>query len=621
MKSGKVKSLIIVIFGCFCAVSAYSAVSLFSDYGQIQNVQNYSANPFWSPTAPYNQKLPQPVYVQGADVSTDECIKVMQSAVALQCTARNNCKGTSLSDIRPAVIVQLSNLPGKAYSTACIGYLDFVYESYVAQFGNNAPTYRVDFPAPTVPNPALNNTTNTIVPIKNPYETKTPQWKQDIKDRTQELQTLQKQNGVGSEKLVATAFPATYADVPFLDRVENEREGYEPYKNAVAYKDVLRVKNTYEWCENHSGSPECKEYEKNKRAEQERLQEKQQTKNAKNKNETPQTVSQNRLIDKCIERFVKKADMWQDPLFNKTNGVFKDIDANTQITKDLVDSRRATLLSLIGANVKQHCLHDLAAITQQKGKSKISIDHSGNNYIFDFDVDELADYMPIRVGILLAPRTLNKNINDIITEAEMPTDYWWNKDCSDHTIWFNLDDHASVNKAGQAVFKEFGGDEHEYFIDFPVGSGGHRAFPGLILRDKTGSTEDLIIVYNNVKAGLEKIEAFQKALQNSKCSTDGLSAYLVALDASLPIDTSTNAGWYVAAGVDAAWLTAMGLGAAGVGGSTAVGTALAAAAGTGPVGWIIGGVALAGIGIYSIYPSDIADIKQVAVISGPYPIR
>ena len=262
MKVGKIKSLLIAIFGCFYAVFAYSATSLFSDYGQIQNVQNYSTNPFWTPNSPYNQKMPQPVYVQGTAISNEECVKVLQSAVSMQCMARDNCKNTSLSDIRPAVIVQLSNLPNKAYSTACIGYLDTVYESYVAQYGNNAPTGRVNFPNATTPNPSLNN--NAPV-IQNPYEIKTPKWQQEINERSQELQRLQSQTNSVNTGLTATAFPTTYADLSFSERMANDAEGYAPYKGTTAYKTINVTYNTAEWCSNHAGAPECKEYEEEKR--------------------------------------------------------------------------------------------------------------------------------------------------------------------------------------------------------------------------------------------------------------------------------------------------------------------------------------------------------------------
>lgn len=261
MKAGKLQSLIMSVFGCFYAFVAYSATSLFSDYGQIQNVQNYSTNPFWSPTTPYNQKLPQPVYVQGVNITTEECIQVVQSAVAFQCAARNNCINTALSDIRPSIIVQLSNLPGKAYSTACAGYLDTVFESYVAQYGNYAPKQRVGLPQATVPNPAINN--NNAIQIQNPYEVKPSREEQEIIDRTQELENLQRQNGSGVYELHATdSLPGTIADVSLKERLSNAAEGYEPYAGKSAYKTITTQnefsKKTY--CETHNDPAACQNY-------------------------------------------------------------------------------------------------------------------------------------------------------------------------------------------------------------------------------------------------------------------------------------------------------------------------------------------------------------------------
>ena len=91
MKGKSFKSLLFALVCGLYAFTATATVSLFSDYGQIQNVQNYSSNPFWSPNAPYNQRLPQPVFATGADLTADDCIKVVQSMVSVQCMARDNC--------------------------------------------------------------------------------------------------------------------------------------------------------------------------------------------------------------------------------------------------------------------------------------------------------------------------------------------------------------------------------------------------------------------------------------------------------------------------------------------------------------------------------------------------
>lgn len=258
MKKGTFKSLLFAVFCGFCAFGATAATSLFSNYGQIQNVQNYSTNPFWTPNSPYNQRLPQPVYVQGADLTAEDCFKVVQSKVAVQCMARDNCKNSTLSDIRPIIMVELSNLPGNNYVSACSGYIDGVFESYVAQFGTNVPNRAVAFPNATEPNQNINNNNN--VQIQNPYKQENPQWQQEIKERSQELQELQQQNGAGSEHLSATDFPMTIDDLSFSERMALKSADYAQYKDMNAYV-VPNFQNKDEWCKGKgSETPECKGY-------------------------------------------------------------------------------------------------------------------------------------------------------------------------------------------------------------------------------------------------------------------------------------------------------------------------------------------------------------------------
>ncbi len=261
MKKHTLTSLLGVVFGGLCAFDATAAVSLFSDYGQIQNVQKYSSNPFWTPNSPYNQRLPQPVYVQGADLNTEDCTKVVQSLVSVQCMARDNCKNTSISDIRPTIMVQLSNLPGDNYVSACAGYIDGIFESYVAQYGNSLPNRAVNFPKAIDANPSLNNSNNSIQ-IQNPYKQTTPAWKQEIIDRQNELQQLQQQNGAGDEHLSSTEFPTTYADLSFESRMQFESEDYAKYKDLKTYNE-LKAQDITTWCSGDgSGSQMCNEYAK-----------------------------------------------------------------------------------------------------------------------------------------------------------------------------------------------------------------------------------------------------------------------------------------------------------------------------------------------------------------------
>ena len=206
----------------------------FSQHGMIQNVQNYSSNPFWNPNAPYNQRMPTAVYATGPDVETIDCLRIVASLVTTQCATRNNCIGTQLSDIRPAIMLQLSRMPGHNYATACAGYIDTAFNDYVKTYGNAAPVGVVSFPDATSANPTANGSTFT----SQLPGAQIPQWQQEYKEREQELQNLQAQNGAGGESIQRAAFPTTYADLSFSERMENERAGYMPFKDAKAYKTL-----------------------------------------------------------------------------------------------------------------------------------------------------------------------------------------------------------------------------------------------------------------------------------------------------------------------------------------------------------------------------------------------
>ena len=231
---------VILATGGAHASTVYSAgTQPMSKYGQIQNVQTYSSNPFWTPNSPYNQRMPQPVYAQGPGVTTSDCQNTVSNLIAAECGLRNNCVGVRLSDIRPTIMTRLSRLPGHNYASSCAGYIDSVFNQYVSDNAIANGRTGTALPTATVPNPNVNKQ-NQQFKIQNPYEDKKPiwnnePWAQEIKDRKNELEYLQSQNGVGSEGLVHADFPAAYADLSFAERMENEAAGFEPWKDAKAY--------------------------------------------------------------------------------------------------------------------------------------------------------------------------------------------------------------------------------------------------------------------------------------------------------------------------------------------------------------------------------------------------
>lgn len=293
------------IFGFFGVIAAFCGFARmsnaaqsnvpFSQHGVIQNVQNYSSNPFWNPNAPYNQRMPTPVYAQGTDVKTSECQGLAAALIEQQCSMRNNCVNTRLMDIRPAMMVQMSQMPGGNYSTACAGYLDSAFEEYkkTHTVTTNVPT---PFPTPTVQTaPTVNTYTNTV--STNTVQTgvlpnqRMPEWASESRARQAEIQTLQQQTGGTVGPIEPTEFPTTYADLSFTERMENERAGYEPFQGKSAYvqiefeteeeflerqreiqetkqqiqksRDLLNL-STEEFCKKYPSEDMCKEHEKEK---------------------------------------------------------------------------------------------------------------------------------------------------------------------------------------------------------------------------------------------------------------------------------------------------------------------------------------------------------------------
>lgn len=212
-----------------------------SQYGLIQNVQNYSSNPFWNPNGAYNQRMPQPVYVQGADLNTADCQRTVGTLVANYCADNNDCIGMQLSDIRPTLMLQLARLPGHNYATSCAGFIDSEFNIYVSKYANAGPSnIYVAFPTGTVTNPTIND---TEYKIENPYQIRdrtwnNEEWDRERKERIRELEELQSQNGGDNTVLARADFPTTVSDLSFMDQMKLQTAGYEPFKNATAYKPI-----------------------------------------------------------------------------------------------------------------------------------------------------------------------------------------------------------------------------------------------------------------------------------------------------------------------------------------------------------------------------------------------
>jgi hypothetical protein len=212
-----------------------------SKYGQIQNVQSYSSNPFYNPTSPYNLRMPVPIYAQGTELDAAECRAVADALVAQQCATRGGCAGVSFSDIRPAVVIQMSNMSGHNYVSACSGYIQPAFEDYVRSANViGANSFPVIFPSSAE---ATGGKPNSQLVMGNPFERNDPAWKKEEAARQAELRELQRQNGSADVGLSATAMPTAYSDIGFEQRLDNAASGALGYQNQnwannSAYKPI-----------------------------------------------------------------------------------------------------------------------------------------------------------------------------------------------------------------------------------------------------------------------------------------------------------------------------------------------------------------------------------------------
>ncbi len=217
----------------FADVANAARVNPISEYGQIQNVQNYSSNPLWNPNGPYNQTFPRPVYVDGPDLNSGDCQRTVFALIGSYCMANDNCHGMQLSDIRPSIMLQLSRLPGHNWATQCIGYIDGAFDEYMSSAQNHVPSTAVEFPQGTVPsNPPAQ------FKIKNPFAPQIPDWAIEMQERKQELKQLQSQTNNYDASLTHSSFPGTYQDLSFREKIDIQQQGYEPYKDKSPYVPI-----------------------------------------------------------------------------------------------------------------------------------------------------------------------------------------------------------------------------------------------------------------------------------------------------------------------------------------------------------------------------------------------
>lgn len=281
-------------------------------------------------------------------------------------------------------------------------------------------------------------------------------------------------------------------------------------------------------------------------------------------------------------------------------------------TQENVDANNSKMFGLVGANIELKCLNgqpnlnDFQAIAESKAFI-IPFTYTNNEkYLLQVDTEKLFDYINLPTGFIV---TNNRNYKpgQIIKKSDMPTDYWFDGDCSDHYVRINISNDAAINVAGQKAFGEYGGSKNEFFLDFPVGKN-CRSFPGLVLGDFGGlGAEEKIVAYQNYVSAQKAAQSFADALQSSSCSNQNLAVYLVALETT-PVAQGGTEGVVIGAGI----------------GGAAAG-AITVALASNPAGWVIGavGAVVGGVvaGVSALFYKELTPIDQVVVMKGPYIIR
>lgn len=218
------------IFSTTVSFAAQNSLTSYSKYGQIQNVQNYSANSLYR-NGVYNPKGPQAIYTTGTDLTTGDCRRVVENLISNECAQRNNCFGMRISDIRPTLMVRLSQLPGHNFATSCSGYIDTIFNEYLAQTGSNTGTKPTAIAFPT--SSGVHNT-NSGAQFAVPISTQ----QREIQERANEMMEAQRQNETLPVGITATDFPTSYADLSLSDRMAVASEGLEPFKDLEAFHPI-----------------------------------------------------------------------------------------------------------------------------------------------------------------------------------------------------------------------------------------------------------------------------------------------------------------------------------------------------------------------------------------------
>lgn len=199
-----------------------------------------------------------------------------------------------------------------------------------------------------------------------------------------------------------------------------------------------------------------------------------------------------------------------------------DIKSKEEQAKDNIIENKNRITELFAEymfNKPGYCYKDIIKFAKKeediKLRFKLKIKEDLIPVDLNININELFDYIQEKYTLFIYNK--NKHFGDIVKNLDIKSNYW-SKECSSK----RTNDSEAVNIAGQTVFNN---KEDEFYL-----SSGDRPFYGLIMIDKNELGEDYIFIIKHLPTALKLLEDFSKKLQNSACSNQGLSVYLVKIN-------------------------------------------------------------------------------------------
>jgi len=207
----------------------------FSGSGLIHGIPGgHTTMPGWHPGAHYAQRPPRPIFATGTELNAGDCQVITFNIIRHECSLTpDNCRGAQLHQIRPAILRQLSAIPGHNFITACGGFIDGAWAEFQrdnqgvpARPAHGMPT---QFPAAT--GGAGTATGGGQLITQNPFERHLPLWMEEFIERSEEMGVHHRaqQHTVDFRP---TQMPGHISDISLTERIQLTQAGMADFAPA-----------------------------------------------------------------------------------------------------------------------------------------------------------------------------------------------------------------------------------------------------------------------------------------------------------------------------------------------------------------------------------------------------